>query len=106
MMYGQTGEPPNKSDDYQTGKVAEGKAAIHRLIIVAMSPRPSSNHAVRACCTCVAAGLAWYQRTPSTPGERALRDQVIRQRGSLNRCFGLAHICWPSPSIQYGRGPD
>jgi hypothetical protein len=42
LMYGHTCQPPSESDGYEIGKVA-----IHYLAIVAMSPRTSSNHAVR-----------------------------------------------------------
>jgi hypothetical protein len=50
MMYGHTCQPPSESDDHKVGKVAIGTVAIHCLVIVAMAPRTSSNHAVRACC--------------------------------------------------------
>jgi hypothetical protein len=48
VMYGNTRQPPGNSNDYEIGKVAIGAATIHRLAIVATSPRTSSNHIVWA----------------------------------------------------------
>jgi hypothetical protein len=56
-MYGHTCQPPGDSNDYEIGQMAIGAVAIHCLIIVAMSPRPSSNHVVCAHCLCVASSL-------------------------------------------------
>jgi hypothetical protein len=106
VMYSYTCQPPGDSNDYEIGQVAIGAAAIHCLIIVAMSPRPSSNHVVCRWGLCVASSflpVSAHRRRPTRP---AASDQVIRQRLSLNRCFRPAHIHWPSPSIQCGLGGD
>ena len=41
-MYDHTGQPPNEHDEHEVGKVT-----IHCPIIAVLSPRKSSNHAVR-----------------------------------------------------------
>jgi len=41
-MYDHTCQPTNERDEHETGKVT-----VHRPIIAALSPRKSSNHAVR-----------------------------------------------------------
>jgi hypothetical protein len=41
-MYDHTGQPPNEHDEHEVSKVT-----IHCPIIAVLSPRKSSNHAVR-----------------------------------------------------------
>jgi hypothetical protein len=69
-MYGNTRKPPCNSNDYEIGKVAIGAVAIHRLVIVAMPPHTSSNHAVRTRrAVALPTACGRYQRSSATEFE-------------------------------------
>jgi hypothetical protein len=72
VMYCNTRQPPGNSNDYKIGKVAIGAAMIHRLVIVAKSPRTSSNTHLCTRRLCIATSLLRGISAPEQASSQAV----------------------------------